>query len=512
MTLLALPTEIIQLIGDQLDDARLNALTQAHHRMHQLLNDRLYRRDVIKPHSRSLDWATWATSTSREATARKDTVLCAIEAGRHLKQVPDSFHTALAVAASQGYADIVEALLTLDGIDPNFNPDDRDELELEPPIILAVGGGHSAIVKMLLAAVNIDPNVTDRLGATPLNSAVEDGHIAIVKMLLAAVNIDPNVSDIWGSTPLHSAACSWRNIVPFILTGKDVDPDIVSKLLLAHSDVDINFQAPDGDTALMCADDPKRCLNACDDIILDQEGIDINPRSMAASCNVLACAKLLLEREDVKWDLPDKAGRTPLFCACAGGNLPMVDLLLKKKGVNPNAGDDRGCTPLADVCGFQDKRIINCIEELVELLLSHPDTDPCAVDNDGASALDKCSGNKYLPDDTRNTILGLLQAHPRYQRTPGINEGDVVTPSFYEEDLMMIETGVWKQRIRDKVKTFAYLLMAQAVRDYLPVPSAEVGIEQVFSGGRDVLGLRRQSMSAETMQWLMLLKGANEKK
>jgi hypothetical protein len=37
-----------------------------------------------------------------------------------------------------------------------------------------------------------------------------------------------------------------------------------------------------------------------------------------------------------------------------------------------------------------------------------------------------------------------------------------------------------------------------------PVPSVEVGIERVFSGGRDVLGLRKQSMSAETMQWLML--------
>ena len=51
-------------------------------------------------------------------------------------------------------------------------------------------------------------------------------------------------------------------------------------------------------------------------------------------------------------------------------------------------------------------------------------------------------------------------------------------------------------------------LIAQAVRDFLPVPSTEVGIERVFSGGRDVLGLWRQSMSAETMQWLML----NEKK
>jgi hypothetical protein len=43
-----------------------------------------------------------------------------------------------------------------------------------------------------------------------------------------------------------------------------------------------------------------------------------------------------------------------------------------------------------------------------------------------------------------------------------------------------------------EVNTFAYPLMAQAVRDFLPVPSAEVVIERVFSGGW-------QSMSAETM-------------
>jgi hAT family C-terminal dimerisation region len=60
-----------------------------------------------------------------------------------------------------------------------------------------------------------------------------------------------------------------------------------------------------------------------------------------------------------------------------------------------------------------------------------------------------------------------------------------------------------------KVNMFAYSLMAQAVQYYFPVPSAKVGIERVFSGGRDVLGLWWQSMSVETMQWLMLL---NEKK
>jgi hypothetical protein len=134
MTLLALPTEIIQLIGDQLDDAELNALAQANRHMHKLLNERLYRRDVIKPHntSKSLAWA----STSMKATARKDTVLCAIKAGRHLKQVPDNFHTALAQATTRGYAHIVKALLKLDGINPNFRG------KLPPPLILAVTYGR----------------------------------------------------------------------------------------------------------------------------------------------------------------------------------------------------------------------------------------------------------------------------------------------------------------------------------------------------------------------------------
>ncbi len=63
-----------------------------------------------------------------------------------------------------------------------------------------------------------------------------------------------------------------------------------------------------------------------------------------------------------------------------------------------------------------------------------------------------------------------------------------------------------------KANAFDFPLMAQAARDYLPVPSAEVGVERLFSGARDVLGLRRHSMNAETMRWLMLLKGFYDNK
>ncbi|KAH8799135.1 ribonuclease H-like domain-containing protein [Xylogone sp. PMI_703] len=51
-----------------------------------------------------------------------------------------------------------------------------------------------------------------------------------------------------------------------------------------------------------------------------------------------------------------------------------------------------------------------------------------------------------------------------------------------------------------------YPCMAQVARHYLPIPGSEVSVERLFSGGRDLLGLRRHRMNAETMRILMLLR------
>lgn len=58
-----------------------------------------------------------------------------------------------------------------------------------------------------------------------------------------------------------------------------------------------------------------------------------------------------------------------------------------------------------------------------------------------------------------------------------------------------------------KANAFNYPLMSKAVRDYLPIPSAEVGVERLFSNARDVLGIRRHCLNSETLRWLMFLKG-----
>jgi hypothetical protein len=48
--------------------------------------------------------------------------------------------------------------------------------------------------------------------------------------------------------------------------------------------------------------------------------------------------------------------------------------------------------------------------------------------------------------------------------------------------------------------------MAAAARYYLEIPASEVAIKRLFNNGRDLLGLRRHSLNADTMRKLMLLR------
>ena len=51
-----------------------------------------------------------------------------------------------------------------------------------------------------------------------------------------------------------------------------------------------------------------------------------------------------------------------------------------------------------------------------------------------------------------------------------------------------------------------YPWMAAAARDYLAIPASEVSVERLFSVGRDLIGLRRYSLHADTMRQLSLLR------
>jgi hypothetical protein len=54
--------------------------------------------------------------------------------------------------------------------------------------------------------------------------------------------------------------------------------------------------------------------------------------------------------------------------------------------------------------------------------------------------------------------------------------------------------------------------MSRVARDYLAVQSSEVSVERLFSKGRDMIGLRRHSLSPETMKAIMVSRDAYHRK
>jgi hypothetical protein len=51
-----------------------------------------------------------------------------------------------------------------------------------------------------------------------------------------------------------------------------------------------------------------------------------------------------------------------------------------------------------------------------------------------------------------------------------------------------------------------YPVMSRVARDYLPIPPAEVDCERLFSTSHDLLGLRRHTMTPETMKGVLLVR------
>ncbi|SCO24412.1 unnamed protein product [Fusarium fujikuroi] len=110
---------------------------------------------------------------------------------------------AVTISAKHGYEAVVKLLLD----NPDLDPDVKDE-EGQTPLSWAVRNRHKAIVKLLLFTGKVDPEVRDKGGRTLLSLAAENGDEAIVKLLLKTGKVDPSAKDRYGRTPILWAA--WK--------------------------------------------------------------------------------------------------------------------------------------------------------------------------------------------------------------------------------------------------------------------------------------------------------------
>ncbi|KAJ5085382.1 hypothetical protein N7532_003037 [Penicillium argentinense] len=136
-------------------------------------------------------------------------------------------------------------------------------------------------------------------------------------------------------------------------------------------------------------------------------------------------------------------------------------------------------------------QVVTHIKELLH------DQYPLAVDSSAKPSKEQPSLKKSI----EARLLQKLQ--PKKKHSSDIDR-------YFEDDVVTINESIsqdknwllsWWRAQRNE-----YPQLATAARDYLAIPASSVSVERLFNKGRDLLGVRRNTLSAETMRRLMLLR------
>jgi len=211
------------------------------------------------------------------------------------------------------------------GIDINIKYEKKSTLfYLFTPLHLACFYSNIDIIKLLLSYPDINVNIQDNNGNTPLHLPCSDElvNINVVELLLAHPDIDVNIQDKYENTPLYKA-CYNNNIN-------------IIRLLLAHPNINVNIKNKNEETPL---------YRACKD-------------------NSIEITKLLLQHPNI-----DVNSKECLRHVCEYDQLEIVKLLLSHPNIDVNG--KYKSNPLSVIL-FNDT--LNSIL-ILKLLVSHPKID-----------------------------------------------------------------------------------------------------------------------------------------
>lgn len=199
----------------------------------------------------------------------------------------------------------------------------------------AVVGNHIAIVQQLVQSPDIDIDIENRNGSTPLLSAVDYGHSAIVRILVTA-NADINFSDMQGFTAIHKAVLTGNlEILKFLL---NKDSSSLNSTSTEQQLTPLHQAAFHGKKSAM------KILLSNGAFVSPKSSNGTTPLHMAALKNQSKSIKYLIESgADV--DMQDNHDRTPLHYSCLFGHLDAASELRKAKA-SLDKKDFKNQTPL----------------------------------------------------------------------------------------------------------------------------------------------------------------------
>ena len=148
--------------------------------------------------------------------------------------------TALHLASMEGNSDVVRVLLQHEDIDINMETEPMDEMDdFRTALHYAAINRHVEVVQMLIEEEEIDVNKADLDGDMAIHIAAREGYADIAQLLLTKERIEINQENDYDKTPLVIVSCLGNS-------------EIV-KLLLLQNDIDVNHANSGGQTAIHCA-------------------------------------------------------------------------------------------------------------------------------------------------------------------------------------------------------------------------------------------------------------------
>lgn len=222
--------------------------------------------------------------------------------------------------------------------------------------------GQTEMCKFLIEECNIDVNVKDEDGETPLIHAARQGHTATAKYLVKC-GADPSIPSELGAAALHHSA--------------GIGDIELLKFFIAKG-VDVDFQSHAGTPLIWAAghaqhDAVKVLLEHKANPNANTED-DVTPLLSAVAAGSLACSEFLIKAgANVN---VYAGGATPLHIAADGGNPEIINCLLQA-GANPDATDEDGLRPI-QVAASRENRV--AVEILFPATLPFMDASEWSVD------------------------------------------------------------------------------------------------------------------------------------
>ena len=260
--------------------------------------------------------------------------------------------TALFECIQQNQEEIAQFLLTRKEI--RINAVQEKEFK-RTALMIASKLGHTIIVQQLLSHPDIDVNIQDTLGYTALYMAAFKGFSDIVRLLLAKPGIDAKQGD-------NEAGRS------ALIVAAESNQHAVIRLLLQHDIATASQKDRWGGTAML-------------------RGIEKGSDSVI---------RVMLEY-DLDFNCVDKDRRSLLHGASAMGYFNIIRLL-KVKGVNQDARDNDGFTPLHDAS-------INGMPQAAKVLLEELGADSSIKDNYGRTPF------RVAWEYGRTQLMDILRKH-----------------------------------------------------------------------------------------------------